>query len=380
MARFENNGKTTYELGRFHRPAAKWPKGQYCVYIKQEGGPRSRIGLPVGLERQEAEGFEAMQLFIRTRETVLHQERGVLLNDIAEAYLKEKELEGKIDYAQIRRYMWNASLKPVFGALSPDTLAAKVEVRGEELTLCHKYAIARKTAGRSRAAINNELGLLRIMVNWAAKHKMVKEAPFVWVPRAASAREGVLGVDQVKALLESCESHHTKLFLLIAMSTGARREAILDLTWDRVDLEKRTIDFRVNRDEEDILDSSGKKGRACVDMSMLLHQGLVLAKEYARSNYVIEYNGDRVRTIKKSVKAAFIRAGITKKFAGAHLLRHSLATWVANAGHDLRVIQRLLGHDDLRSTQRYAKHQRGFLTEAVSVSDQVRNEPDILSE
>jgi len=361
----------TYELGRFRRPSAKFPNGQYCVYIFDDGRPRRRIGLAVGLDESEATAFEAMQAFIRARKAALLQERGYLIGDLAERYFEDRAREGKKDYVKVRRYIWEANRKRTFGALSTASLNGPVEVEGEERTICHKYAYERQQAGASQATIYNELSLIRTIVNWADRNKLVAKV-YVWRPREPDARERVITIEQFLALLVACEHPHVRLFVVIAISTGARRQAILELTWDRVDLEKRTVDFRVAR-QVSVLDTSGRKGRAVVDINDFLYEEFTQAKRWARTGHVVEWNGKPVKSVKKALAKAFQKAGIEGAFNGAHLLRHSLATWVADAGHELRVVQRLLGHRNIVSTQRYAKHQRGFLTPAVSVVDKALN-------
>jgi integrase len=372
-------GGERYELGRFGRVTDKWPNGQYCVYIHfDDGRPRRRIGLAVSLERPQAEAFEAMQQFIRARKGALLQERGYLVGDLAELYFEDRAREGKTDYVKVRRYIWDRSLKPVFGALSLQSLSAPVTVDGQQRTICHKYAFERESEINPRtgeptaaATIYNELSLIRTIVNWADKRGIAKRV-HVWRGREPDARDRVISIEEFHRLLDACEQPHIRLFVVIAICTGARRQAILELTWDRVDFEKRTVDFRLIR-KISVLNTSSKKGRAKVDMNEFLYRELEMAKRWARTEHVIEWAGKPVKNAKKGLAAAFERAAIEGRFNGAHLLRHSLATWVADAGHELRVVQRLLGHSDIGSTQRYAKHQTGYLRPAVSVVDRALN-------
>jgi integrase len=84
-------------------------------------------------------------------------------------------------------------------------------------------------------------------------------------------------------LIENCRGHHVRLFVILALHTAARRGAILGLTWDRVDLDARWIDYHEPGRERT------KKRRARPPINDTLHAALAEAKASAETNFVIEW-------------------------------------------------------------------------------------------
>jgi integrase len=249
-------------------------------------------------------------------------------------------------------------------------------VEGEERTVCHEYALAPAKQGLARDSIWDRLCYLRTALNWAKKHNLIERTPYVWVPQKGPPRDMVWDEEQVLRLLECCSMPHVRLFVLIAIATSARKTAILQLTWDRVDFERRIIDFRAARAAdilaapEGILVKRKLKGRSVCEFGDVLGIALIEAKEAARSPYVIEWNGAQVLNIKKGLSGAIERAGLKQRGAGAHVIRHSAATWWADLSIDMRKIQKMLGHRDIKTTETiYAKYRRGYLSEPANVID-----------
>lgn len=205
--------------------------------------------------------------------------------------------------------------------------------------------------------VRNELAVIRAALNWAEKRQLIKKAPFIQMPKLTSTPVGHLTKAEFRKVLDAAVAPHIALFLKVAVGTGARTNAILDLTWDRVYFDKRLIELN----PRDRVQTS--KYRATVPMNDQLFAALKEAKEGAMSDYVIEHGRDRVASIKKGFAAACQRAGVK---ATPHMMRHSAAVWMAEAGTPMAQIARFLGHTDSAITERvYAKFSPTFLAGAA---------------
>ncbi len=353
----------SYRLGKL--------KGEWCVTWTEEG-QRRRFRLGVSIKRPKADAQAALTDFVLSREAAETKKSGPLtLDQIFDLYRDKLRKEGKSD--ERAKWAWVA-LKPVFGGLTPDKVDIEIDVdtgggKVERLTLCHRFAVLRAEKGIARDTIWSNLTTLRTAIKFAFDRNLITKRPYVWSPSKGAPRDVVAEESEVQRLISSCVMAHIRLYVMLAVSTGARKGAILDLTWDRVDFERRVIDFRAPI-EKGILNKRGRKGRAVVEFAGLMEVALLEAKEYARSDFVIEYAGDRVKDIKKGLMAAVRRAGLEGRNITSHVLRHSVATWLADESIDMRQIQKMLGHDNIKTTERvYAKYRRGYLTSAANVID-----------
>ncbi len=264
------------------------------------------------------------------------EENKLTVGHVMELYFEDRQEEGKQVGAM--RILWNANLKPVFGGMKPEDLKMQTEeVKGHKRTPAHKYAWDRQQAGMSRATIYHELNILRTGIQWrAADGRELIKFVKVWLPRRAAPRDSKLTWEEIFRVLDACKKWpHLELFMLLDILTAQRKTAILELEWSRVDFGLRQIAFDRDRDDDDILDTGGRKGRSTVDMGDLLYNKLSEARAYTQTPFVIEWRGKRVMDVKKGVKAAFKAAGITKPFAGAHAIRKSVAGLLADAGEEM---------------------------------------------
>ncbi len=255
------------------------------------------------------------------------------------AYLKEKGTD---------RATWAwGRLKPAFGHLRPDQVTA---------ALCREYADARRTAKAGDGTIHTELTFLRAALRW---HDRATPA-VVKLPSKPPPKEHHLTRDQYAALADAATTPHINLFITLALGTAGRMAAILELTWDRVDFERGII--RLGTGEQ------RKKGRASVPMTDRARAALLEAAKRRTTEYVVEYGGSRVLKVRKAFAAAAVAAGVP--WCTPHVLRHTAAVWMAEAGVPMPEIAQYLGHTDDRITQRvYARFSPQHLRKAAGALD-----------
>ena len=345
-------------------------EGWWAVWYIKEDGRNRRKRRTIGIDRNAPRGVAvgAFAKWVRAFEAARGQDAPYTIGEIVTRYIDDRRREGK--QADKLECQWHA-LAPHFENMQPPDLEQPIEVEGQQRTRCHAYAVARDAAGRARDTIHSELSMLRTAMHWGVKRQLCKPV-HVWVSSPGRPRETALTEDQVVSLLRAImeATRHIRLLMLIAWATGARREAILDLTWDRIDFEKGVIDFRT-KTEKHILDTSHQKGRAVVAIGEWLARELRDAKRIAQTVYVIEYRRRRVTDPSQGVRDVFKAAGIEGRYFGVHALRRTLATAASEHGIDLKIIQEQLGHADSRTTEGvYIQHRANRLRGVAAMSDQ----------
>jgi len=106
-------------------------------------------------------------------------------------------------------------------------------------------------------------------------------------------------------------------------------------------------------------------GRAVVPMNKLLLATLLKARQHAESDFVIEWNGKPVKSVRKAMHAAVAAAGISR--ATPHDLRHTAAVHMAKAGVPMEEISQYLGHSSVEVTRKiYARFSPEYLQKAAS--------------
>lgn len=260
------------------------------------------------------------------------------VGEIVKAYLEARKDRASISGME---YAW-AAAQSYFSRLKPS------EINRDR---CIEYA--RKRSSVSSGTIRKELGLIRQAIRWHDPSTQFT----IELPPTPPPRERHLTRAEYESLRDAANGH-IKLFIQVAAGTGARRGAILDLTWDRVDFDRAQI--RLAKGDEK------NKLRATVSIDKTLVDTLRMAKNDSLSEYVISYAGKPVKSINKGFKMACDRAGL--KGVTPHTLRHSVAVWLAEAGRGMDEIAQFLGHSNPTTTYKvYARYSPDYLKQAAAI-------------
>jgi integrase len=319
-------------------------RGGLCAYWRGPDGRRTRHQLSART-RAEAE-IEALGLYRR-----LTAPRDQTVATIWQAYRADRD--GR---AVARTMEWTGkAVLAHFGTIHPASITTAA---------CRAYVAARRKAGRADGAIWTELNHLRIALSWAARHQLIAAAPPIELPPRPAPKDRYLTRDEIARLLDAATQPHIRLAVLLMLSTGARIGAVLDLTWTRVDFARGVIDLRLSG-------TGPRKGRAVVPMNAGLRAALQTAREAALSDHVIEWAGGPVGSIRRGFAAAVTAAGL--QAVSPHVLRHSAAVHMAEAGVPMSEIAQFLGHSSTAVTERiYARYSPDHLRRAADVVDFAR--------
>ncbi len=154
----------------------------------------------------------------------------------------------------------------------------------------------------------------------------------------------VLSKEEVIKMIDSANNLKHKLVIMFLYYAGLRLDEVRNLKWTDIDFDREIIHLKT---------AKGDKERTIFLHKRLIETLKVFGVKEAGPIFSSQRNGKyNKRTIQQIIKSASKKAGI-KKNVTPHTLRHSFATHLLEAGADIRYIQQLLGHKDLKTTQIY---------------------------
>jgi integrase/recombinase XerD len=220
-----------------------------------------------------------------------------------------------------------------------------------------------KTEGFASASICRTLMAIKVFFRFLTREGIIPSNPALYLetPKLWQLIPEVLSCEEVELLLKQPDTTvwqgaRDKAILEILYASGLRVSELCSL--DIYSIDDTTVRVMGKGGKERIV-PIGEEAISAVDQYLLFLDG----KE--QKALFVNNRGKRMDrgSIWKMIKGYAEKAGI-KKNLSPHTLRHSFATHLLDNGADLRIIQEMLGHASISSTERYTHVSRSRLQEA----------------
>ncbi len=222
------------------------------------------------------------------------------------------------------------------------------------------YLLYLKDKGISSNSISRALVAIKMFYRFLVQERLAKDdvAGVLESPRLVRPLPNVLGMAEVDKLLAAPDVRdwmgiRDKAALELIYATGMRVSELVELMMEGLNLDVGFIKCKGKGDKERIV-PIGKAAKEAVERYVAKVRPKLQKKGGQDSHLFLSRLGKKVsrvsfwKMLKKNAKLARIKKDITP-----HTLRHSFATHLLERGADLRVVQELLGHADISTTQIY---------------------------
>jgi integrase/recombinase XerD len=213
--------------------------------------------------------------------------------------------------------------------------------------------IAQLSASRNlkESSLQTHINTLRAFFGWLHVEEKIKKNPMLKIRSLKMDRKNArqaLSVEELERLRNVCTGYREKAIVEFLVSTGCRLSEITQLNIDDLNFNDRNV----------IVTGKGGKDRLVYFSvrARLMLQEYIKQRKGGTGLFVSSktpYLPLKQRAIQRIIFNIGERAGLSTR-VHPHLLRHTFATLALNSGMDVTVIQRLLGHEDIATTQIYA--------------------------
>jgi integrase/recombinase XerC len=225
--------------------------------------------------------------------------------------------------------------------------------------LLRRYIASLQKEGLEKASISAKLSALRSFYRYLMQENIVSANPLLAVssPKLEKRLPTFLSSDELNRLLDAPDTstpqgQRDRAMLELLYASGLRVSEIVGLNVSQVNLEAREIRVWGKRSKERMV-LMGEPAVFALDLYLREGRRQLLG-DYRSEALFVNLYGRRLsaRSLQKAIQRYADEAGLGRR-VHPHMLRHSFATHLLDGGADLRVVQELLGHADLSSTQVY---------------------------
>ena len=201
-------------------------------------------------------------------------------------------------------------------------------------------------------SLQTHINILRAFFGWLHTEERIKKNPMSKIKSLKLDKKGArqaLTVEELERLRDACKTYREKALIEFLVSTGCRLSEVAQLRAADLNLADRSVQVTGKGDKDRVVYFSVR--------ARLMVQEYIVQRKGGDGLFVSNkspYEPLKPRAIQRIVRSLSERAGLEGR-VHPHLLRHTFATHALNDGMDVTVIQRLLGHEDIATTQIYAE-------------------------
>lgn len=202
-------------------------------------------------------------------------------------------------------------------------------------------------------SITREIASIKGFFKWLSINDIIKHNPALDIeqPKLPKRLPKVLSIKEIEELLSESMSVLDKAVFELLYAAGLRVSELTDIQFANVDLKAKYIRCIGKGSKERIVPIGNK---ACKALSKYLKEREYIMKKYMIKSkfFFLKENGKKLTRQDVYTFINSIGKNINKDIS-PHTIRHSFATHLLENGADLRVVQELLGHSDVSTTQLY---------------------------
>lgn len=215
----------------------------------------------------------------------------------------------------------------------------------------------------SPTSVTRKIAAIRGWFRWLFANEYIKQDPSLSIelPRLRKTLPKVISISDIEKILSNNLTEIESVVMELLYGAGLRVSELVNLELNNIELSSRYVRC-VGKGSKERIIPIGEKAKKAVIKYLKIRELLVKKYKLDTKRLLIKENG---KLMTRQDVYAFIRkqGELLKKHISPHTMRHSFATHMLENGADLRVVQELLGHSDVSTTQLYTHVSKKRLKE-----------------
>ena len=215
----------------------------------------------------------------------------------------------------------------------------------------------------SPTSVTRKIASIRGWFRWLSANEIISQDPSLGIelPRLTKKLPRVISVSEIEEMLNNKLDETQQVIIELLYGAGLRVSELIGLELNNIELSSRYVRCIGKGSKERII-PIGEKAQKAIAEYLKIRQLLIKKYKLETKQFLIKENGHLMT--RQDVYVFIKQQGeLLRKHISPHTLRHSFATHMLENGADLRVVQELLGHSDVSTTQLYTHVSKKRLKE-----------------